>query len=120
MMNKLVKRIVFTSLGLIFSVIPPALAVLLYFPVWVKSGAEYVVSGFAALLMIISLLPLFRLIRRALKSPSAYVIWLILFLVFLLVSRIADQMIVISFTGLVGSLIGAIFFGLAKRCRYEE
>ena len=102
------------ALGLVFSILPPALAICFYFPVWVAKGGEYILSGLAVLLMIVAFVPLFKLIRQVFKSPSGYAIWLAIFLVFFFVSRIASEMIVISFVGLVGNIIGAFLFKLAK------
>ena len=118
--NNTTLRILFGALGLIFSVIPPALAILFYFPVWVTKGGEYLISGIAVLLMILAFVPFFRLVRRMLKSPSSYMIWLIIFLTFFFVSRISNEMITISFTGLIGNVIGAIFFRISRRFSKNE
>lgn len=118
--NNTTLRILFGALGLIFSVIPPALAILFYFPVWVTKGGEYLISGIAVLLMILAFVPFFRLVRRMLKSPSGYMIWLIIFLTFFFVSRISNEMITISFTGLIGNVIGAIFFRISRRFSKNE
>ena len=45
--------------------------------------------------------------------------WLVSFLIFFCLSRIADEMTVISFVGFVGNLIGALFFHLGRRERSE-
>ncbi len=108
-------RILFGALGLLFSIVPPAAAILFYFPVWITKGGEYLISGIAVLLMILAFVPFFRLVRQILKSPSGYMIWLVIFLVFFFVSRISNEMITISFTGLVGNIIGAFFFKLSRR-----
>ncbi len=118
--NNTTLRVLFNALGLSFSVIPPALAILFYFPVWVSKGGEYLLSGIAVLLMLVAFVPLFKLARQLLKSPSGYAIWLIIFLTFLLVSRIASEMITISFIGLVGNVIGAVLFKLARRFGRDE
>ena len=55
------------------------------------------------------------MIIRWLQSFSSYVMWLLLFLLFLGLSRIADQMTVISFVGFISNLIGSFFFAAAKR-----
>ena len=41
----------------------------------------------------------------------------IVFVVFFLVSRIADEMVVISFVGFIGNLVGAMLLKLGERCR---
>ena len=109
--------LLFNTLGLLFSILPPALAILFYFPVWVKKGGEYVLSGIAVLLMIIAFVPLFKFVKKLFESPSGYAIWLAIFLVFFAVSRISGEMITVSFVGFIGNLIGAVLFRIARRYR---
>ena len=113
--NNTTLRTIFNLLGLSFSVIPPTLAILFYFPIWVSKGGEYLLSGIAVLLMLVAFVPLFKLIKQVFKSPSGYAIWLIIFLVFLAVSKIAAEMITISFIGFIGNVIGAVLFKIARR-----
>ena len=112
--DRLTLRVALNALGLVFCILPPALAILFYFPVWVAKGGEYILSGLAALLMIVAFVPLFKLVKRLLASPSGYAIWLAIFLLFFLVSRISDEMIVISFIGLIGNIICAVLFRIAR------
>ena len=46
--------------------------------------------------------------------------WLIAFILFLSLSRIADEMTVISFVGLISNLIGSLIFKLARRYGKED
>ncbi len=108
------KRFTCRLIGLILSVLPVLICVITYFPIWNERGSRAIISGFALLLIILSVLPFLRVIREYLKSPSAYVIWLFVFLFFLAVSEIADEMTVIAFVGFVGNLLGSVFFALAK------
>ena len=118
--NNFGKWLALTALGAAVSVLPPMLAVLAYFPAWVAEGGEAVLSGFTAFLLIIAALPIFRTMKKLLASPSAWVMWLIAFLVFLLLSNIASEMTVISFVGLIANVIGAIIFRLAKRYKDRD
>lgn len=113
MKEKLYKSIILRALGVLVSVLPPALAVISYFPVWCAAGGEYVVSGFVLLLLLLSAMPLFNLIKRLLASPAVWVMWLVAFIVFFSLSRIAEEMVIISFVGFVSNVIGAILFKLA-------
>ena len=108
------KRIIFTTLGVIFSVVPAVIAVLSYFPAWCREGGEYVLSGFTTLLLLLAMIPLYKLLRKVLKSPSAWLMWLVAFVAFYLVSNIAEEMVVITFVGFVSNVVGAIFFRIAK------
>lgn len=119
-MKKPSKSSIFVSFGLhilgfLLCILPPAVCTLTYFPLWREVGYESCIAGGAALLLVICAIPLFKLIRRGLASFSSYMVWLILFLLFFALSKIADQMTVISFVGFVGNLLGAVCFWLARR-----
>ena len=114
-MNGTFKTNILRIIGLIFCTVPPVAATLLYFPIWKERGGAAALSGFTMLLILLSLLPLLKTLRGIFRSPSAHTVWFFLFLIFLLLSKIADEVTVISFTGFIGNLIGAAFFNLAKR-----
>lgn len=114
MADKTLKRHALTLLGALVSVIPPSAAILLYFPVWRSAGAVSVVSGFGILLLTLASVPIFRIIKERFKSPSAHVMWLVLFILFFALSRIADQMIIISFIGFVSNFIASFIFRAAR------
>jgi TctA family transporter len=82
---------------------------------WKEAGYTSCLAGGAALILALCAVPLYKLIRQKISSLSSYVMWLILFLVFFALSRIADEMTVISFVGFIGNLLGAICFYMAKR-----
>ncbi len=105
-----IRRSLMRLIGILLSVIPPAAATLLYFPLWRDEGALSVVSGFTVLLLTLAAVPLFRYIRERFKTPSAHVMWLILFLIFFALSKIADEMTVISFVGFVSNFAASFFF----------
>ena len=120
-MNEITPRgALLLSLGLLFSIVPPLAATLLYFPIWSSRSSGAVLSGFTLLLILLAFVPLFNTVKSALKSPSAYAMWFIVFLLFFMLSRIADEMTVISFVGFLGNLIGSLFFKAARRKRTEE
>ncbi len=114
------RRALFVSLGLIFSVAPPLSAILLYFPIWTDRGGGAVLSGFTLLLLLLAFTPLFKMAKSMLRSPSAYAMWFIVFLLFFMLSKIADEMTVISFVGFIGNLIGSFFFKAANRKENKE
>lgn len=115
MKNKSALRaLLFRAVGLIFSVAPVLTATLLYFPLWQKESAAKALSGGVLLLILFSILPIFKLLKRIMKSPSVYMLWLICFLLFFSLAKIAEEMTVISFVGFIGNLIGAFFFKLGE------
>ena len=101
--------------GLAVSVIPPVIATLSYFPLWKERGSGAVLSGFAVILLLICAVPIFRTLGRFFKTPAAYLVWLMLFLLFWVVSAIADEMTSICFVGFISNAAGAVLFRLSER-----
>jgi hypothetical protein len=113
--NRLIKLAALRLLAIAISVIPPAVATLLYFPAWSATGGELMMSGGTALLLVIAAMPLYNVVKAKLRSPAIWSIWLAAFTAFLFLSRIANEMTVICFVGFVSNLIGSIIFRLAGR-----
>ena len=108
------RRLILHALGLGFSVIPVAVSIFSYFPLWIAREDASVLSGISLLLTLLALLPLARYLRSILRTASAPLMWLAVFIAFMLLSRIANEVTVISFVGFIGNLIGALFFKLAR------
>ena len=108
------RRLILHALGLGFSVIPVAVSIFSYFPLWLAREDASILSGLALVLCALALVPFFRYLREAVRTASAPVMWLALFIVFLLLSKIANEITVIAFVGFVSNLVGAIFFKLAR------
>lgn len=106
------------ALAVAVSVIPVAVATLGYFSLWRERGNGALLSGTALLLLILASAPLFKLIKRALASPSVPLLWLVFFLLFFTLERIADEITVISFVGFISNSIGALIFKIARK--YKE
>ena len=104
-------------IGFLLCIVPPAICTLSYFPLWKEVGYQNCIAGGVALLLVLSVIPLYKLLRRFLMSFSSYLMWLVLFLIFFGLSKIADQMTVISLVGFIGNLLGAICFFVAKRLK---
>ena len=108
-------RFLYTALALMISILPVMAAILSYFPIWAERGSATLLSGFCLLLMLIAVTPAIRFFKKAISSPSAPLIWLLSFVLFFSLSRIAEDMTVISFIGFISNLLGALFFNLADR-----
>ena len=113
------RKILLTLLGVAVSTIPVAVCALSFVPIWKHRGDGAALSGFALILLLLSFVPLFKLVKKMLTSPAAHTMWLICFILFFCLSKIADEMTVISFVGFVSNLIGAAIFKLADR-RIDE
>ena len=109
-----IKPFILRAIGLILCTVPVFMAVISYFPLWREAGDGRLLSGGALLLVILAWVPFFRFIKRLIASPSAYMMWLIIFIAFFMLSRIAEEMTVISFVGFVGNALGAVCFKLSK------
>lgn len=118
--KKTLVNILLWLVGMMLSVGAPLMATLSFFPVWVAQGGEFVVSGFAVLIGIICALPLYRWIKSGLASPSGVTVWLVLFLLFFALSRVADEITVIAFVGFIGNILGGIAFKIGKKLKEEK
>ena len=114
------KRILLTLTALAVSVLPPLLAALSYFPLWKERGAAALLSGWSLLLVILAASPILRFIRERLRSPSAWCVWLALFILFSALSAIAAEMKVISLIGFISNIFGAYLFKLAEAGESED
>ena len=102
-------------LGLLLCVIPPALATASYFPIWNMQSADVALAGGGVLILTVCAAPFWKMIVTALRSPASYLMWLIIFILFLFLSKIANEMVVISFFGLVGNLLGTLCFMIERK-----
>ena len=108
-------RLVFNAIGRAVSIIPVAVAIFSYFPIWVRRDDASILSGISLILIAIALVPFYKHLRQTLKSPSAPLMWFFSFTIFFLLSRIADEMTVISLVGFITNLIGSFCFKLARK-----
>ena len=114
------RRLLFYTLGFGISVIPVSVTIFSYFPIWIAREDASVLSGFSLLLLCAALVPLYKHLRNALRSPSAPLMWFILFATFFILARIADEMTVISFVGFTTNFVGSLLFKIAKKYGEEK
>lgn len=121
-MSNVLKGRLLKALALIFDIVPPFVATLAQFPVWVETSAEATVSGLFIVLAFISCIPLLKHIKAFIKSPSIPILWLIIFILLSALNNIIDQMIVVCFVGLISNTIGTVIYkiGSAIAKREEE
>ena len=114
------KYAIFYLVGLLLATAPPIIAIITYFPVWKERSGAAVFSGGALLLVAIACIPLYKFVKEHLRSPSAPLVWLLIYLTFLTVRSIADEMVVISFVGFLSNLLASFFFKAARKRRAGE
>lgn len=100
--------------GYALCVLPPAVATLEHFPVWLREG-DTALSGIALLLLLAAALPLLRTLRAHLRTPSAWMVWLALWLALRLICPILDTVARIALISFPTSLLGALLFRLGAR-----
>ena len=101
-------------LGLVLSVLPPAIATLEFFPLWLTEG-KTTLSALSLVLLLLSAIPIFRILKKHFHSPAPWMLWLILWLglrAFLPIAAAIETIALISFPT---SILGAVCFRLAKR-----
>lgn len=118
------KRVLLVGLGYLFCLVPPTLAILERFPLFAREGSRPVLSGLAFLLLLVAAIPLKRgimsLFCKFLRSPSAFTVWGMLWIFFEVFGRIADAVADVALIATLSSLIGAVFFRLAKGVETHE
>lgn len=117
-MNKGKKRILkllLRAFGLLSCVVPPVICTLSYFPLWREAGGEELICGTTALLLMISVIPFYKHIKRLFETSASYVLWLAIFLFCFLMSKVINEITVIAFVGFVGNAVGAILLKLGEK-----
>ena len=85
------KNIPLKIAALALSVLAPFIAAISYFPLWIDKGAEFAISGISLCIMLVCALPIFKMVKRTLRYPSAPLIWLMIFVLFFALSKIAED-----------------------------
>lgn len=119
-MKNSTKGAIIKTIALCIDVVVPVAATLTQFPLWIKQSAEATMSGLCLVFLLLSALPFLKKIKAYFKSPSAWVIWGLLFVLFLLLRNIIEQMFIVSFVGFVANVIGAVIYSIGKRIGDKE
>jgi hypothetical protein len=110
--------ILFTLIAFLFCVGAPIITTLAYFPLFIEHSAEKTFSGGVLVLLLLCAVPLFNVIKKAVKKAPVKWIWLIwgiLFGILYLLQPIIEELMVVSLVGAAGGLIAIIFFTLARK-----
>ena len=92
--------------AVVLDVAAPLTATLTQFPAWIERSADATVSGLFLILAFLSAVPFLKQIREYFKSPDAWVIWCVIFSIFVVLQNIVEEMLIVSFVGLIANLIG--------------
>ena len=78
-------------------------------------------SGLCLVLICISVLPFLKQLKEYFKSPSAWVIWGVIFLLLFLLRSIIDQILIVAFVGFIANVAGAGLFAFGNSiCNKDE
>ncbi len=112
MVNK--KQLTLKIIGTLLCTLPAALTALSYFPLWMQSERS-AVSILSLAVLALCAIPARRVIVRALKSPSAWQMWLVLWIALTMLNAISEGLRAVCAVAFPSSLLGAVFFWLARR-----
>ena len=114
------KRKILRACAMVIDVGAPLAATVSQFPIWIERSAGATVSGIFILFAILSAVPLFKRFRALMKSPSAPLMWGMIFGFLMALHTIIEEMLIISFVGLISNAIGWGFFKLAGTEKNKE
>lgn len=92
----------------------PLAATLTQFPLWIQKSSEATMSGLCLVFVLLSCLPFLKQIKEYFKSPSSWMIFTVLFFLFVMLRNIIDQMLVVTFVGMVANILGAGIYALGN------
>lgn len=107
------KRKILKASAVGISVGAPFIATLTQFPLWIERSSEATVSGLVVLFAILSAIPLFKSLKNFFKTPSAPLLWGAVLCLLYALRAILDEMIIISFVGLVSNCAGWVMYKVA-------
>ena len=107
-------KLLFRILGISLCVLPPAISTLAFFPIWL-ADSRTAVSALTVILLVLAALPVLRLIKTHLRSPSAWMIWLLLWGFLFAFRPIAPAIETIALISFPTSMLGALCFRIGDR-----
>ena len=114
-MKKTTKGKICKVSAVVLDVAAPLAATISQFPVWVDRSAGATISGLFVLFAFLSAIPFFKQIKAYFKSPSAWVMWCIIFVALVALRAIIDEIIVICCVGVVANIIGAGVYKIGEK-----
>ncbi len=113
-MRNITKGAIIKGCAVCLDVFVPLAATFVQFPIWVERSSEATMSGLFLVLALVSALPFLKQIKAYFKSPSVWVIWIVLFALFVCLKNIIDEMIVVCFAGMLANIIGCGIYKIGK------
>ncbi len=101
-------------LGMLLSVVPASVTALMHFPIWLCERASGL-SVLGILVLSLCLLPFWRALKEAVKSPAPWQMWLALLIGITLLEGILEGVRVVALVATPCSILGAVCFYCAKK-----
>lgn len=118
-MKRLWWRRLLRIIALAVCIIPPVKVTIGYIPLWLstETGIEgftgMIIPGFAVIVFLFCAIPLFKYIFSKLKTPSAWLIWSVMWVLSELIAKIINEMRVITFVGAICNIVGLILWKIS-------
>lgn len=107
-------------LGLAVCVVPPIIATLEHFPLWFQRS-ETAISAVSAMLVTLCCIPFMKQIKAYFKgTPASWAIWLVIYVLIAVFSKLAEGIETVAFIGLTSNLIGGFIFRIEKHMKHKE
>ena len=117
-MTKRTKCKLLKGCGLFVDVGAPFAATLSQFPLWVERSSGATISGLFLLFALVSVIPLFRWLKEKFSTPSAKLLWTILFVALYALRAIIDEMVIIALVGMIANYVGDVLYAVGEK--YDE
>jgi hypothetical protein len=108
------------AVAIALDVCAPFVATLTQFPIWVNKSAEATFSGLFIIFAFLSCLPFIKYIKAYFRSPSVWVVWLVLFVSLFALRSIISEMLIVCFIGAISNCIGAVLYKIGKKISLQE
>lgn len=118
-MKRLWWRRLLRLIALAVCIIPPVKVTIGCIPLWLgkENGIEgftgMIIPGFAVIVFLFCAIPLFKYIFSKLKTPSAWLIWSVMWVLSELIAKIINEMRVITFVGAICNIVGLILWKIS-------
>lgn len=116
-MKKTTKGTIIYYTGLVISILAPLVAAATQFPVWTEKVGGAQIGGMFIFVALLCMIPLFNHLKIALKSPSSCLLWTLIFVCTWALSKIIDQLVIVSLVGAIANYVGALLCGIGNYLR---
>lgn len=109
-MKNVTKGKIIKTVAICIDVVVPLIATITQMPIWVDMSAEATISGLFVIFATLSIIPFLKQLKEFFKSPSAWIMWCVLFVITMALRSIITQMVIVCFWGMVANIIGAAVY----------